>query len=60
MTIGPKRKDRRHYSYDESADEPAGLIDEESADVEAEHPIDDTEPVEQVDKGEDKTASFED
>ena len=59
MTGGPKRKDRRHYSYDEGSDEPAGLIDMESADVEAEHPIDDTEPVEQVDKEEDKGPSFE-
>ena len=59
MTVGPKRKDRRHYSYDEGADEPAGLIDQEAADVEAEHPIDDTEPVERVDKGEDKAPSFE-
>ena len=43
MTIGPKRKDRRHYSYDEGADEPAGLIDKEAADIEAEHPINDND-----------------
>ena len=34
MTIGQKRKDRRHYSYDEGTDEPAGLIDKESTDIE--------------------------
>ena len=59
MMIGPKRKDRRHYSYDEGADEPAGLIDKESTDIEAENPIDDTEAVEQVDKAENKASIFE-
>ena len=59
MSIGPKRTDRRHYSYDEGADEPAGLIDKEAADIEAEHPIDDNEPVEQVDKAENKAPTFE-
>ena len=52
MTIGPKRKDRRHYSYDEAADEPPALIEKESTDIEREHPIDDTEPMEQVDEKE--------
>ncbi len=55
MIVGPKRKDRRHYSYDEGADEPSGLIDSESTDIERESPIDDTEPVEQVEKERDKT-----
>ena len=50
MIIGPKLKDRRHRSYDEGADEPRGLIDTEATDIEMEHPIDDTEPVEQVEK----------
>jgi hypothetical protein len=50
MIIGPKLKDRRHRSYDEGADEPRGLIDTEATDIEVEHPIDDTEPVEQVEK----------
>ena len=45
---GPKRRDRRHYSYDESADEPAPLIEKESTDIEKEKPADDTEPVEQI------------
>ena len=33
MTIGPKLKDRRHYSYDEGADEPPSLIDKVSTDI---------------------------
>jgi hypothetical protein len=53
MTVGQKRKDRRHYSYDEGTDEPAGLIGKESTDIETERPIDDTEPVEQVEEKED-------
>jgi hypothetical protein len=55
MTIGPKLKDRRHYSYDEGADEPASLIDKESTDIEKENPIDDTDPVEQVEEQEENT-----
>lgn len=49
MTIGQKRKDRRHYSYDEGTDE----IDRESTDIETERPIDDAELVEQVEEKED-------
>ncbi len=48
MVIGPNRKDRRHRSYDEGADEPRGLINAEASDIEMEHPIDDTERVEKV------------
>ena len=48
MIIGPKRRDRRRSSYDESTDEPAPLIEKESTDVEKETPSDDTEPVEEV------------
>ncbi len=48
MSIGPKRKDRRHYSSDEGADVPPGLIDKEPTDIETENPIDDTEPAEQA------------
>jgi hypothetical protein len=50
MIIGPKLKDRRHRSYNEDADEPRGLIDTEATDIEMEHPIDDTEPVEQAEE----------
>jgi hypothetical protein len=56
MTIGPRRKDRRHYSYDEGTDEPSGLIDDEATDVERETPIDDTETVEQVEEDQGDTA----
>jgi hypothetical protein len=48
MIIGPKRRDRRQSSYDESTDEPAPLIEKETTDVEQEKPSDDTEPVEEV------------
>jgi hypothetical protein len=47
-TAGPKQKDRRHHSYDESCDEPAALIQGEPVDVEKETPADQTEPVERV------------
>lgn len=53
MTVGPKQKDRQHHSYDESADEPPGLIGKEEVDIETENPIDDTERVEQVEEEED-------
>ncbi len=58
MTIGPKRKDRRHYSNDEGVDEPPDLIDKEPTDIETENPIDDTEAVEQVEE-DDTLAIFE-
>ena len=53
MISGPKREDRRHRPNDEGADEPPGLIDKEVTDIETENPIDDTEPVAQVDQEED-------
>ena len=46
--VGPKRRDRRKSSYDESTDEPAPLIEKEPTDIEREKPADDTEPVEEV------------
>ena len=52
MTIGPQLKDRRHRSYSEGTDEPRGRIDKDATDIETEHPIDDTEPVEQVEEEE--------
>jgi hypothetical protein len=45
-TAGPKLKDRRHRSYDEGADEPGSLIEDEATDIEKETPSDDNEPVE--------------
>lgn len=55
MPIGPKRKDRRRYSYNESADEPAPLVEREGTDIEKDNPIDDTDPVEQADEQEGTT-----
>jgi hypothetical protein len=43
--ITPKKR-QRHYSYDESVDEPAKLIEDEAVDVEAEVPAEENEPVE--------------
>ncbi len=56
MTIGPKRKDRRHYSYDEGADEPPSQIVKEPTDIEEEDPVDNTDPVEQIEKQEGTTS----
>jgi hypothetical protein len=44
--LGPKRK--RHYSFDESVDEPARLIEEETVDIQGANAEDQNEPVEQV------------
>jgi hypothetical protein len=43
-------KRQRHHSYDESVDEPAKLIEDESAEVEAEVPAEENEPVEEIDR----------
>ena len=58
-SVGPKRKDRRHYSkdrrhysYEEDVDEPPSLVEKESTDIEKENPIDDTDPIEQVEEQE--------
>jgi hypothetical protein len=48
MHMGPKSKDRRRFSYNEGADEPARLIEKEAIDIERENPADETEPVEQI------------
>ena len=42
---GPKKKDK-HYSYNESVDETAKLIDAEPVEVEAEVPMEENEPIE--------------
>jgi hypothetical protein len=50
MRQGPPPKTRtKHYSYDESVDEAAKLIDVEPVDVEGEQPAEENEPVESVD-----------
>jgi len=51
-SVGPKRKDRRHYSYEEDVDEPPSFVEKESTDIEKENPIDDTDPIEQVEEQE--------
>jgi hypothetical protein len=51
----PKRR-QRHYSYDESVDEPAKLIENEPVEVEAEVPAEENEPVERIER-EDEPAS---
>lgn len=43
----PKRR-QRHHSDDESVDTPPKLIADEAADVEAEHPAEENEPIERV------------
>lgn len=43
--IVPKRR-QRHYSYNESLDEPAKLIADEPTEVENEAPAEENEPVE--------------
>jgi hypothetical protein len=48
-------KRQRHHSYDESVDEPAKLIEDEPAEVEAEVPAEENEPVERSEP-EDKPA----
>ena len=52
--IIPKKR-QKHYSYDESVDEPGKLIEEEAVDVEAEVPAEENEPVERSEP-EDKPA----
>ena len=43
--IVPKRR-QRHYSYDESLDEPGKLIADEPVEIEREIPAEENEPVE--------------
>ncbi len=45
----PKRR-QKHYSYNESVDESAKLIEDESADIEKGVPADEKEPLERIDK----------
>jgi hypothetical protein len=53
LRAGPKTKDRRHSSYDESADEPPQLIEKETTDIEKESPADETEAVQRLEDQED-------
>lgn len=49
---GPKRR-QRHYSYDESVNEPAKLIEDEPAEIEEETPADENQPVERIEENND-------
>ena len=44
----PPKKRPRHYSYDESVDEPAQLLEQEPVEIEEETPSEDTEPIEGI------------
>lgn len=52
----PKRQ--KHHAFDESVDEPAGLIADQPAEIEEEIPAEENEPVETVEEAED-SATFE-
>lgn len=54
----PKRS-RRHYSYDESLDEPARLIADEPVEVEREAPAEENEPVEGTEENNSEPPVFE-
>jgi hypothetical protein len=53
----PKKR-RRHYSYQEDVDEPAGLLEDEAVDIETEAPAEENQSVEQV-ESDDEPPAFE-
>jgi len=44
-SVVPKRR-QKHYSHDESVDEPAKLIEDEPVEIEEERPAEENRPVE--------------
>ena len=48
-SVVPKRR-QKHYSYDESVDEPANLIEDEPVEIEEEVPAEENEPLERIDE----------
>lgn len=59
QTNVPKRR-QKHYSFNETLDEPANLIADEQTDVEEEHPAEENEPVEEIDEDDSaRPAAFE-
>jgi len=61
FATGNPKKRRRRYSYDESVDEPAKLIEIESVEVEAEVPAEENEPVKGIEPDNNhETPAFED
>ena len=55
---GPKKRPQ-HYSYDENVDEPAKLLEQESVEIEAEIPSEDSEPVERPEPADNDGPAFE-
>lgn len=55
---GPKRR-QRHYSYDESVDEPAKLLEDEPVEIEEERPAEENQPVEEAEEDEKNLPAFE-
>ncbi len=59
MKTGPKKREK-HHSFDETVDEPAKLIEDETVAIETEAPIEENEPVEDSAEDQDKeTSAFE-
>jgi hypothetical protein len=54
----PKRR-QRHYSYDESVDEPAKLLDDEPVEIEEARPAEENTPVEGVQQDDKDLPAFE-
>jgi hypothetical protein len=54
----PKKRPR-HYSYDESVDEPGKLLEQEAVEIEKEVPSEDTEPIERVEPEDRNLAELE-
>jgi hypothetical protein len=44
---------QKHHSYDDSVDEPAKLVENESVEIEGEVPAEENEPLERMDKNND-------
>jgi hypothetical protein len=55
----PKRRER-HYSYNESMDEPAKLVEDEPVEIEEEVPAEENESIESIEKNDESdTPVFE-
>ena len=54
----PKKR-QRHYSYDESVNEPAKLLEEEAVEIEEEIPAEDNEAVERTEPEDRVLPAFE-
>jgi hypothetical protein len=55
----PPKKRPRHYSYDESVNEPAKLLEQEAVEIEEETPSEDSESIEGVEPEDRTTAEVE-